>query len=184
MSKHTHSSEFYKYKNCFFKVNATKSKHIRVDIQKAILGQLLTMAEHHRKLFIFRFDLHISTYTKDNKLVTSFNRRLFKRIKRYYKITRIGFIWVREQEKAKQQHYHYVLMLDGSKVNNPYSIQTWIEEIWSFNDGSCHWAGYHNIDRDTSTWMETTHHLSYLAKVRGKGYRPPQTKDYGSSRLK
>jgi hypothetical protein len=26
--------------------------------------------------------------------------------------------------------------------------------------------------------------LSYLAKTRGKGYRDPQAKDYGTSRLK
>jgi len=182
MSKDTHSSEFYTYQNCIFKVNATKRTPVRKDILKKILDQLIATSTYHHKLFIFRFDLHIKEYTNNNKVITDFNRRLFKKVKRHYKVKRIGYVWVREQEKSKKQHYHYVLILDGSKVNSPHSLQTWISAIWSFDDGTCHWSQYYNISR--AELGSVTHHLSYLAKTRGKGYRPPQTKDFGSSRIK
>jgi hypothetical protein len=32
--------------------------------------------------------------------------------------------------------------------------------------------------------LDAIYRISYLAKVRGKGYRDPQAKDYGTSRLK
>ena len=32
--------------------------------------------------------------------------------------------------------------------------------------------------------LEAINRVSYLGKTRGKGYRPKQSKDYGSSRLK
>ena len=41
--------------------------------------------------------------------------KLTKRLKRKYKLCRVGYIWVREQEKSKHQHYHLVLMIDGNK---------------------------------------------------------------------
>ena len=40
------------------------------------------------------------------------------------------------------------------------------------------------IDKnDNGTRLEAIYRLSYLAKVRGKGYRDIQAKDYGTSRL-
>ena len=38
-----------------------------------------------------------------------------------------------------------------------------------------------NLDTDLG---EAIYRISYLAKVRGKGYRSKQAKDYGASRLK
>ena len=106
------------------------------------------MLYHHRKVFVYRFDLHVSDYTDNNKIITDFNRRLFKRIKRHYKVKRVGYGWVREMEKSKQQHYHYMLLLDGSKVNEPHEIQGWVIEIWNSLDGSVHLSRYHNIKRN------------------------------------
>jgi hypothetical protein len=42
---------------------------------------------------------------------------------------------------------------------------------------------YINKD-DNKTRFEAIYRLSYLAKVRGKGYRDTQAKDYQTSRLK
>jgi hypothetical protein len=39
----------------------------------------------------------------------------------------------------------------------------------------------HNLKKER---QEAIYRISYLAKVRGKGYRDPQAKDYGTSRLK
>lgn len=143
------------------------------------------MFSHHWQLFVFRFDLHQPDYTDTNKRITVFNRRLRKRIERHYE-SRIGFCWVREQEKAKQQHTHYVIILDGNKLRHDYVLKQWIAEIWDSLDGtSIHWAGYHMINRHCEVDIQKcSYHISYLAKNRGKGYRPIQTKDYGASRLK
>lgn len=180
--RHIIWDEWYFYAEKFWLVNSAKSG-LRTDILRAILGQLEAMLARHRKIFVFRFDLHQNYSTSDNKRITVFNRKLFKRIKRHYQ-SRVAFAWVREQEKAKQQHYHFVLILDGSKVNHPHQLQLWITEIWCYC-GSCHWAGYHNINRSNEKERQiASRHISYLAKPRGKGYRPIQTKDYGTSRLK
>jgi len=177
-------SDWYWHEEKGWRINSTKSG-IRTDILRPILSQLSALLSYHRKVFVFRFDLHPPAYTDNNKLLTSFNRRLFRKIKRHYKINKIGFYWAREQEKAKRQHYHYVLFLDGSKINQPHRIQGWIEEIWQYYNGSAHWSGYHNVQRTNEQGIQkAAYHISYLAKTRGKGYRPAQTKDHGGSRLK
>jgi len=44
---------------------------------------------------------------------------------------------------------------------------------------------YYNINEDDNeTRLKAIYRLSYLAKVRGKGYRDSQAKDYQTSRLK
>lgn len=182
--KHIIHHPLYWYDEKAWLINA-KASGVRTDILRRLLDQLTTMLYHHRKVFAFRFDLHTATYTPTNKIISEFKRRLFGRIENRYKVKRIGYCWVREQEKAKQQHYHFVLLLDGSKVRSCYEIQEWIKEIWSFQDGTAHWAGYHNLNRsDENGIQKAGFHISYLAKPRGKGYRPVQTKDFGSSRLK
>lgn len=180
--RHITHNDWYWYADKFWAINTAKSG-IRTDTLRAMLGQFDTMLSFHRKVFVFRFDLHLFYGRETNTLITNFNRRLFKRIKRHYK-SRIAFTWVREQEKAKQQHYHYVLLLDGSKVNSPFQIQQWITDIWG-DYGTCFWAGYKDVERKyEESIQQASYHISYLAKPRGKGYRPAQTKDYGSSRLK
>ena len=177
-------SDWYWYASKGWAINTTISG-VRTDIMDRILSQLTAMFSFHWRLFVFRFDLHQPDYTGTNKRITVFNRRLFKRIKRHYQ-SRVGFCWVREQEKAKQQHYHYVIILDGNKVRDCYMLKQWITEIWESLDGtSIHWSGYHNISRGDDLGIQScSYHISYLAKPRGKGYRPVQTKDFGASRLK
>lgn len=182
---HTIKCPYYWVHNRAWSVNA-KGQGLRTDILKALLGQFNVMLESHNKIFVYRFDLHSPTYAPKNNLITAFNRRLFKRIKRHYDLKRIGFCWVREQEKVKQQHYHFVLMLDGNKIQYYVMLQKWITEIWQHMDGTTtHWARYRNITRgDEAAIQSASYHMSYLAKPRGKGKRPIQTKDYGASRLK
>ena len=182
--KHITHHQFYGYEGKAWRINVNGGG-IRTDILRGLLGQLVAMLSHHRKVFVFRFDLSSPTYTPTNKIISDFNRRLKKRIKAHYKVKRIGYGWAREQEKSKQQHYHYVLLLDGSKVNTPHKIQQWIEEILKSLDSRPHWAGYHNITRNNEEQIQAvSHHISYLAKSRGKGYRPTQTKDFRASNLK
>lgn len=181
--KHIHKHPLYWFEDRAWLVNAQKSG-LRTDILRSLLSQLSTMLDKHRKVFIYRFDLHVDDFTSTNKIISDFNRRLFKRIKNHYKVTRIGYCWVREHERVKRQHYHYALMLDGSKVNSPHNLQQWISQLWEYEGSKVHLVRYHNIKRDDGNAInKASRHLSYLAKPRGKGYKPPQTKDYGTSRL-
>jgi hypothetical protein len=153
---------------------------------KKMIGQLDNMLSHHSKVFLVRFDLQQLTYTATNKLLTVFNRRLHKWVKRRYKTKDVGFIWCREAG-APVLHYHYVLMVDGQKVNTSYSILARAKQIWADMGGNF-WRPencYYNLTLgNMATRQKAVYRISYLAKVRSKGERPPQTKDYGTSRIK
>jgi transcription initiation factor IIE alpha subunit len=169
-------------------VNSTGSGLITHAI-KSMVNQVDAMLSHHSKILIVRFDLHIYHQTKDNEIITIFNRRLFKWLKRNYNLKRIGFIWCREMETAKRQHYHYALMINGHKVRHPREILIKVKEIWEkhlnhsleYTPKNC----YYNLERDNyKSIQDAIYRFSYLAKARGKGYKPEQTKNYGTSRVK
>lgn len=157
-------------------VNARKSG-LFTHMAKRIISQVDAMLDHHNKIHLIRFDLRQSDYTPNNKHITDFNRRLHAKLKTKYQLTRIGFIWVRELEKAKQQHYHYVLILDGNKVQHSHYVTTMASEIWEHMDGKIGFCKncYYNIGRDNHDKLQAAIlRISYLAKGRGKGYRPNQ----------
>ena len=155
---------------------------------KAIINQVDVMLSHHSKILLIRFDLRMYQYTDNNKIITIFNRRLKKWLYRKYKLNRKGFHWCRELETAKQQHYHYVLMVDGHKVRHPIEILSKVKEIWEQHlDGSEYTPKncYYKLERDDhESIQDAIWRISYLAKARGKGHKPPQTKNYGTSRIK
>jgi hypothetical protein len=154
---------------------------------KAMINQIDAMLSHHSKIHIIRFDLRIYEYTENNDIITIFNRRLHKWLKRKYNVKRVGFMWCRELETAKQQHYHYALIIDGHKVNFPYEVTSKVKELWWQLDGSEYFPDncYYNVKRDDyESIQDAIWRISYLAKARGKGYKPDQTKNYGTSRIK
>lgn len=156
---------------------------------KSIVGQLDAMISNHRAVSVLRFDLHQSAYTDTNEKITTFHRRLFKWLKRNYKIKRIGFAWCREQHQVKSQHYHYGLMLDSDRVKYSKKVIDKATEVWAgISDGNTCYTpsrACHNVIRgDFESTQQAIMRLSYLAKVRGKNKQPEQTKNYGTSRIK
>lgn len=164
----------------------TRVSGIYTHLMRAILEQLFAMLSHHNKVLVFRFDLHRPDYTQTNKSVTDFLRRVSRRIVRHYKFARIGYCWVREQEMAQRQHYHFALILDGNKIQKPSRLWLMAKESWEFTDGTC-WLPenpYYRIVRGNHRQaQEAILRLSYLAKGRGKGNKSAQTKSYGVSRI-
>lgn len=149
--------------------------------------QFLNMLSHYNRVHVIRFDLHQRDYNLDNKRMTEFIRRLKKRLKATYKLIRIGFCWAREQEDVSAQHYHYALFLDGRVVQYPQKTLDIAGEVWSHMAGFCFTPKncFYNVTRDDYEMMqEVIYRISYLAKARGKGKHPPQTKDYSASRIK
>lgn len=165
-----------------------KHSGIYSSMAKKMIGQVNIMLSYHSKIHLVRFDLHLYEYTPDNFLVTKFNRILFKWLKRRYGFKRVGFIWCREMEKAKQQHYHYALIVDGHKVRHPHDLLIKIKNVWETQIQGFQYTPkrcYYNLNRNNDlVTQEAIWRISYLAKVRSKRNKPPQTKNYGTSRIK
>jgi hypothetical protein len=153
---------------------------------KALGERFCDVLEQHSQILIVRFDLHVPQYTEDNAQISEFMAKLNYWIKSHYKgVNEVRYVWVREHEKAKQQHYHVVLMLNGNKIRNPYYIHEKGKEFWSSLRGtSYHISKHHHFHRDDhDSICEAFYHISYLAKARGKGYKPHHTKNYAANRL-
>ncbi|MDN3638747.1 inovirus-type Gp2 protein [Simiduia curdlanivorans] len=164
----------------------SKPSGIYTAILKRFVGQLEAMLSHHSRVLVVRVDLREYSKYPDNNRVSTFLARLIAHLKRHYDTKRIAYGWVRELEKAKQQHYHAFLVLDGHKVNRAHYINQKCREIWSFMDGSQYTPAncYYHFHRDDQLKQQAAiYRISYLAKGRGKGYRPEQTKDYAASRI-
>lgn len=171
-----------------WRVNAGKSG-LYVEMLKAMLTQLFAMLAHHNKLMIVRFDCHQDHATENSDHISRFMDKLKKRLMRKYKFSRVGYDWVREQEKSKHQHYHFVLMIDGNKAQHPFEVLKIAKQIWQDqemgNTFSIAPSPYYHFARgDIKVLPKVIWRISYLAKGRGKGYRPSQAKDYGTSRIK
>lgn len=182
---HISTTDFYCYGGCHWKVNNHKSG-CYTPILKTSFEQIFNFHSHHLKMLAIRYDLHQPSYVLLNKQITVFFRRLSKQLKAKYKIQRLGYIWVREQENAKSPHYHIVLLLDGKHIMYPGWVNIISQRIWSELGGFLYFPPnlYYKTQRgDNKNMARLIYRVSYLAKARGKGKKPPQTKNYGASRI-
>jgi len=169
-----------------YKVNG-KGSGIYKEAMTSIIQELLAANAIHKRLLVVRFDLHSHSFGKDSAEISAFIEQIKLWIKRHYQTSDIGHVWARELETAKAQHYHLALFIDGNKIRHPKKLLRYIREAWE-NKHPDHSAipiksPYYFIDND-DVLHDAIYRLSYLAKVRGKGYRPDQAKDYSTSRLK
>jgi hypothetical protein len=179
----------FQYEGVWYELVERSDEHgIYPHILDRIIQQLNIAISIHKRIFVLRFDLRQKdNYTEDSKMISAFFDRIKKRLKAHYSgLHSIGYIWAREQEKAKAQHYHCALILDNDLVNNAYITGKLIREVWESLDevNSVHLVSKPHTVRNTFSMGVVVQHLSYLAKIRGKGYRPPQSKDSNASRLK
>lgn len=170
----------------FLAINADTDKSCWMEILNALHDQMNAMLSHHCKVLFVRFDLHLPSYTDTNKIMSDFMRKIKRWINQHYQISRVGHLWVREQEKAKQQHYHAILLIDGNKIRNPKRLLARIEEMAFLRN--LHYAGVRKpfimLTRDDKqSFADAFYRGSYLAKQRGKGYQGRQCNNYSSSRI-
>ena len=186
-------SRMKEHYGCFLSVNNKPLKILSDEkygvypymIEK-IVEQLDTCIAIHKRVLVVRFDLHLREYSDDNHIISTFMTRQKQRIKRTYKTKDIGHAWAREIEKAKVQHYHVALFIDGDVIQNPSKLLRQIKAKW-FKHGHCYipeqcfyYIDKHNMEDERAEAIER---LSYLAKTRGKGYKDKQAKNYSTSRL-
>jgi hypothetical protein len=178
--------DVFTYKGKAYKVNAAKSGLYEEMLFK-LVDQFQIALDKWGRVFVLRFDLHSHYYASDNKRITKFRDRVFKRLKREYGFKQIGFCWVREMERAKAQHYHWVLFLDGNLIRHSSRINQIIKDAWEDETEAHHMPVIKRpfyFGSAEQIAEKVIFRFSYLAKVRGKGYRDPQAKDYQCSRMK
>lgn len=158
------------------------------EILTAIHGQLNAMLSHHGKILMVRVDLHTERHSRDNLELSRFLEKVKRHCQEQYKAKRMGYVWVREQERAKQQHYHLALILDANRVQHPARLLHWIGERWESRGHPKPWVPencFTIVSRQNSeAFGEVFKRLSYLAKERTKGYRESTVNDYSTSRIK
>jgi hypothetical protein len=181
-------SEYFKFMGEVWLLNIgtqEKGSAIISSIIRRIIEQVLAMQSHHSKLLAYRFDLHLEYSTDNNEIITRFLEKFKYQVGQTYGVKRVGYVWVREKERAKQQHYHFVVLLDGHKVNYWSSLFRIVENAWrDVGGGTVHGVKTVLLGRgDIKKLQEVIYWLSYLAKARGKGYKAEQAKNYGASRI-
>jgi len=178
--------EHYKYNGEILTIQQGK-QGTYIEMLNKIIEQLDLSLQIHKRILVHRFDLHVNYYEGTNKRISKFMNRLNQWMRRNYGIKNIGYIWVREREKSKEQHYHLALYLDGNKIQHPKKLNAQIKEMWAPHGYMPTISKpYYYIDKNNhkERRLEAIYRVSYLAKVRGKGYRDEQAKDYQTSRLK
>ncbi len=139
------------------------------------------------RVLAIRFDLHHKgVHRKDNKWLSRLFQNLKRRIERAYGFYSIGYVWVREQEMVKSNHYHAAIFLDGDVVRHPAKLRELIVAAWSainpVNTVYFPRNQYYFVDCE-AVKRDVIYRVSYLAKVRGKGYRANQVKDFFCSNI-
>ena len=170
-----------------FKINSNKELGVYKEIITKFISQLDLAYSTHKRLLVYRFDLHLNKPSNNNKIISRFMNRVKQWLKRNYGLNKTGYLWVREKESAKNQHYHLVLLLDGDKIRHPSKITKKLKEMWKpsgFMPTIQNPYYFMNKHNHAAVRKNVIERVSYLAKVRGKGYRSSQAKDYSTSRLK
>ncbi|MBY7974922.1 inovirus Gp2 family protein [Vibrio fluvialis] len=188
MSHYVSRSPVFKQNGHLFAVNGSESKPYYTDIMKVIIDQMDAYLSYHSRVFIVVMVLTTRVWTRDNVLISECLAVSLQRLKSEYKLSRIGYVWCREQSRSSTQHYHLALMLDGSKVQYPAKLFDLISEVWhALCQGRVCWPkrcyyAFHRSDRETL--CQVIYRLSYFAKVRTKDRTPKWISRFGASRLK
>lgn len=169
-------------------VNAQgEGKGCYVSMLKTIDDQMTAMLSHHNKVLMIRLDVHVGGYSDDNAKISDYIRRVRRWAYDHYNTNRMGYVWCREQERAKWQHYHLLFMIDGNKARTSHAFISKCKEI-----AARHGLHVPNIDEpykmvkraDAKAYNEVFYRASYLAKERGKGYKGKFANDFAASQIK
>ncbi len=174
----------YSYAGKQYPINSSKSGCYTKILQR-IIEQITAMRAHYGRVLFIRLDLHHENFGDDNSLVSAFMKSARAIVQSRYQTAHLGYLWARELERAKCQHYHVILLVDGDKVRHPSALLDLLVESWAKQGGvsSIPKNGFIHID-DENSEAKAVHRASYLAKARGKGYRPDGVRDFDCSRIK
>lgn len=166
--------------------NASKRQGCYVEILHAIDRNIVAMLSYHSRVFVVQFVVHLFDPEPLNTGISKLMKVFKKRLAHRYSLSRVCGGWVRETGKSGVPHYHVALFLDGNHVRSHFRLQELIAEILDArNYPRASFVTSHMIARgDIESLANAFYHLSYLAKTRDKGNRPPSTNDYSFGRPK
>ena len=167
--------------------------HKKLGVKKEILEQgfkqLDIFMSYYSKVSVILLQLHPDRFTEDNKVITQFLTKFKKALKKQYK-SKIGYLWVREQNVADAQHYHLVVMVNGHKCNSAYTVGKMCDEIWEGPmDTNFSYRVKNRIycikkyKKDGRELRAARMRMSYMAKNETKDF-DKYTNCFGRSRLK
>lgn len=160
-----------------------------LEVMEELDSQVSSMLSHHSRVLFLRLDVRCYEFSSTNKVMSDFMRLLKRRLIARYGFTRVGYLWVREVSKAKKQHYHLVLLLDGNKVQHPKKVIEIAEDVGFdlylpkiYTPKNC----FLKLDRhDKSQLARAIYRGSYLAKTRTKTrFKHVKARSYGSSNIR
>lgn len=100
------------------------STDARDDIMGRITGAVNHMTEHHNKVLAIRFDVRFPigfpSQIGKNTLISRFIARLADCYA--YRGIAFRYVWVREVVGSDHPHYHFFVLVDGAKIQSPYSV--------------------------------------------------------------
>lgn len=179
---HVTHQPVYCYQGINYPINTTPASGCYTQPLSEIIRRIVEAVARYRRVLFVRLDLSMGEGAATSERLSAFLKLAARYVRREYQ-ARLEYVWCREQEKAKRQHYHLALFIDGDKLRHPARLYEELAEIWQRKGGrlSIPENGYlmtndHNI-------TEAVKRASYLTKERGKGYRPDGARDFGYSRL-
>lgn len=159
-----------------------------------MVRQLTTAVKLWKRVMCFRLDLHTQLKSIGGNDVRRFIKSLNRRLKTKYKGFKcVGFCWACEVGiESKRRHYHLVIMVDGNLVQGCSAVAAVAKEAWEQYAGQ---TAY--IPENPYIYIERTSHpshldqlkeiakrMSYLAKVKDKGFIQKGKKEFSCSKLK
>lgn len=163
------------------------------EIHRSIYNLFDEAIRRHNKIFFIRFDLTFNAnidYPSENQLISRFMEALTLHCKR--RELDPLYLWVREQARSSNHHYHVLLLLNGNKIQNPYGIFNKATELWGMclntdAAGLVHYGTDIMIRRNGNdfdhTYNEALNLAGYLAKSYSKGEAPKGVREMGKSRF-
>ena len=156
---------------------------------------LNSMIKDHSKIMTVRFDIRFpinANIENYRKLMSEFDYNLKRKLNRErisggHKVD-AKTIYVEEQNKGENPHYHFATIVNANAKHKYYDILQTVSELWmnqinSKEEGLVDYCNKHKngmiIDKNSDNFNEihdkVFHQLSYLAKVKSK-----ENKDKGS----
>lgn len=173
----THKS-VYSCQGIEYLINTTPSSGCYTKPLSEMICRIVGTVERYKRLMFIRLDLSVADYEETNESLSAFLKLAARYVKRRYK-TRLEYVWAREQEKVKRQHYHLALLIDGDKIRYPTHLYEELGEKWRKGRLSIPKSPY--LMTDSHNIAEAVYRVSYLTKERGKGYRRDGVRDFGWS---
>lgn len=184
--QHRLNSKSFNYNGVDWAVNSGRKDHYlnRRHLQ-SMIRHIDIMLSHYNRIFPVRLELHCMEQQSNNKKLTLFIKQAKRLLIKKYNLNKVGFIACRELETAKGPHYHVALLFDAKQVKSEYRVYELVKELW--HEGKISYTKYKEplpVKRnDKMSQVGLIYALSYMTKIRGKGYTESNVQGFTVGRI-